>query len=191
MFKKALVIAILSFGFQAHAGLMELSYSFARTDSKFDDANFSRSLSHTASLAWYFLEMSALEVSYTQGEGQISSLNSAGQTIKFRTDLKMYGADIVFTLAAKDWAFQPYVKGGAAWVDKKIFRKETSVSPEEQLVTETDRDDAVPSMGVGFRFRLTKTLRLKASYDRWRSGKNADGEEQWDDAIRSGISLFF
>ena len=124
MWKKALAIAILSFGTQANAGLMELSYQFARTDSKFDDDNFSRSLSHTGSFAWYFMQMSALELSYTRGEGQISSVDSGGNTIRFRTDLKMYGADIVFTLAGKDWAFQPYVKGGAAWVDKKIFRKE-------------------------------------------------------------------
>ena len=170
---------------------MELSYQFARTDSKFDDDNFSRSLSHTGSFAWYFMQMSALELSYTRGEGQISSVDSGGNTIRFRTDLKMYGADIVFTLAGKDWAFQPYVKGGAAWVDKKIFRKETSVSPEEQLVTETDKDDAVPSMGVGFRFKITQALRLKASYDRWRSGKDANGEEQWDNAVRAGISVFF
>lgn len=190
MWKKLLAIAIFSFGIQAQAGLMEVSYQFARTESKFDDDNFSRSLSHTGSLAWYFMEMSALEVSYTQGEGQISSVASSGDTIRFRTDLKMYGADLVFTLAGKDWAFQPYVKGGAAWVDKKIFRKETAVSYEE-LVTETDKDDAVPSMGAGFRFRMTKSLRLKASYDRWRSGKDANGEEQWDDAVRAGISVFF
>lgn len=177
--------------YSAHAGLVEVSYQYSQTESKFDEFNFSRSLSHTASFAWYFLEMSALEVSYTRGEGQISGKAASDpDALKYRTDLQMYGADLVFTLAGKDWAFQPYVKGGAAWVDKKIFRKSTSISAEE-LISSTDKDDAVPSMGAGFRVKLTKTIRLKASYDRWRSGKNANGEEQWDNAVRAGASVFF
>lgn len=175
---------------QAQAGLIEVSYAYSQSESKFDEDNFSQSLSHTASIAWYFLQMSALELSYTRGEGQISGRAEGDpEPLLYRTELEMYGADLVVTFAQKDWAFQPYLKGGAAWVDKKIFRKSTSVSAE-QVINMTDKDDAVPSMGVGFRIKLTQTIRLKASYDRWRSGKSGD-DEQWDSAVRAGASVFF
>lgn len=173
------------------AGIIELGYSFSRTESQFDADNFSRSLSHTASLSWYFMQMSALELSYTKGEGQLSG-KPAGEPdpIRYRTSLEIYGADLVVTLAAKDWSLQPYVKGGMAWVDKTIYRLNTAVSPDETAISQTDKKDPVPSLGVGFRFKMTEQFNIKASYDRWRSGTSGD-TEIWDSALRAGVSFLF
>jgi hypothetical protein len=186
----ALALALVTVE-SAAAGVMEVSYTFNRTDSKIDEDNFSRSLSHTASFAWYFLSMSAIELSYTRGEGQVSG-RAAGDAspLKFRTDLKVYGADLVITFAGRESMFQPFIKGGGAWVDKRIFRLNTSVSSEEVLLSETDRNTAVPSFGAGFRLRLTEAFGLRASYDRWRSGVTGN-TDIWDSAVRAGVSFMF
>lgn len=178
-------------GFAANAGIIELSYAFSETESKIDADNFTRSLSHTGSLSWYFMQMSALELSYTKGEGQVSG-KAVGDTnaIRYRTDLKLYGADLVVTLAQKDWTIQPYVKGGAAWVDKTIYRLNTAVTPDEQVISKTDKTEAVPSLGAGFRIRVNEQFSIKASYDRWRSGNSGD-TEIWDSAVRAGVSFLF
>ncbi len=186
----AFLLSTFVFAPAAHAGILELGYSFSRTESSIDEDNYSKSLSHTASLSWYFLEMSAIELSYTKGEGQVSG-KASGETdpIRYRTELELYGADLVLTLAQKDWTFQPYVKGGMVWVDKKIFRK-SDVDITETLITKTDKDDPVPSMGAGIRILITKAISIKASYERWRSGKSGD-TETWDSTMRAGVSFYF
>jgi hypothetical protein len=174
---------------RAHAGIFELSYTFSQRSSFIDDQNYQKSLSHTGSIAWYFLEMSALEISYTHGEGEVSGY-ATGDTssIIYKTRLDMWDSSLVFTLAQKDWAFQPYVKGGAALVNKRIYRTDASFNNKE--ISHTDSNDLVPSLGVGFRLFFTQNLSLKAGYDRWRTGKNGS-KDIWDDAIRAGLSLTF
>lgn len=172
----------------AQAGIIELSYTYSQRSSYIDDDNFQKSLSHTGSMAWYFFEMSALELSYTKGKGEVSGKAEGEDPVKLITNLEMYDASLVLTLAQKDWSFQPYIKGGAAMVDKRISK----VTPTGTAkMSETDKDDIVPSFGAGFRFYLTKNLSVRAGYDRWRSGKDSSGNDIWDDAIRAGISFNF
>lgn len=137
------------------------------------------------------MQMSAIELSYTSGEGQVSGKAASDPNpVRYRTDLKLYGADLVLTLAPKDWLLQPYIKGGMAWVDKTIFRLNTAVTPNEEIISQTDRDDPVPSLGAGFRLRVNQQFSIKGSYDRWRSG-NAGDTEVWDHAVRAGVSFLF
>jgi len=187
-----IAIFVSPFSHAAFAGVIEMSYSFSRTDSRFDADNFSRSLSHTGSIAWYFMQMSAIEFSYTRGEGQVSGRpSSETEAIRYRTEMQLWGADLVVTLAKKEWAFQPYIKGGGALIDKKTYRLANSVSPgPETLLFQTDPNDPVPSMGAGFRLRLNEQFNIRASYDRWRSG-NAQDTQIWDSAVRAGFSFMF
>jgi hypothetical protein len=187
--------AIILFSFllcsTSYAGLMEIGYSYSQMDSTIDDENFQKTQSHTGSFSWYFFEMSAIELSYTKGEGVISAKAFDDTTARlYRMDVELYGADLVITFAQKGSMLQPFIKGGAVWVDKKLYREDTSVSDGEQLISKTDKNDAVPSYGLGFKFYLLKHITLKASYDTWRSGKNGD-TEIWDSAIRGGISFIF
>jgi hypothetical protein len=188
MYSRVYFILIVLFGHLAHAGVIELSYSYSQRQSFIDDDNFQKSMSHTGSLAWYFFELSALELSYTDGESEVSGKSATDtNAIRLDTFLKMYDASLVFTFAQKDWSFQPYIKGGAAWVDKRIWRKDNNGYVQ---ISRTDKDETVPSYGGGFRFYLTKGVSLRAGYDRWRSGKDGS-KEVWDDAIRAGISVAF
>ena len=183
-----LFIVIFSFG-SASAGLMEVSYTYSTRNSFIDDDNFQKSYSHTGSFAWYFLEMSAIEFSYTKGESEISGKPSDETTpIVFLTQFEMYDTSLILTFAGKNSFFQPYIKGGAAWIDKVIYRTDSTVANKK--VSETDRTDAVPSWGVGFKLFVTKNMSLKASYDTWKAGESGS-DERWDDAVRAGLSILF
>ncbi len=185
-FISAFLIALPSY-----AGLMELSYSLSLSDSSFNENTYTKTVSNTASFAWYFLEMSAIEISYSKGEQEFSSpTDTSSSAYVYRIDFEMYGADLVLAFGGKDAVFQPYIKGGAAWVEKQYYRLPSPGAPEKILLSEVEGDDPVPSMGVGFKFMLFKNLRLKASYDRWRSGKDDNGET-WDSRTNAGISLYF
>lgn len=174
----------------AMAGLMEISYSFSLSDSTLNADNYTKTLSHTASMAWYFMEMSALEVSYSKGEQQISGkADGDANALRYRTEFVMYGADLILTFANRESVFQPYIKGGAVWIDKKLYRRQSPLLAE-QLINESDSSTPVPSLGAGFKFFLLKNLSLKASYDTWRSNKTG-GDETWDSTIRAGVSVYF
>jgi hypothetical protein len=174
----------------ATAGVFELSYNYSQMESNIDENNFQRTISHTASVSWYFMVMSALELSYTKGEGTIKATAPGDDPVYYRMDIQLMGADLVFSFAQRDAVFQPYIKGGAIWVDKKLFRLESSIPDSEVLINQTDVTDPVPSYGAGFRILLSKHIAIRASYDSWRSGKRGD-EEVWDRAIRSGVSFIF
>lgn len=167
-----------------------MSYTYNQRDSFINDDNFNKSRSHTTSFAWYFMEMSAIELSYTNGDAEISGkAESDLSATKFIVKMEMYEVNLIFTLFGKESIFQPYVKGGAAWVDKRIFRDDalglTKISPDR------NKKDPVPSFGVGARIVLTNHIRLRGSYDRWRSGKDNTGNETWDSALRVGVSYIF
>lgn len=185
--KNALILLVFLIASPAFAGVMEVSYTYATRSSFIDADNFQKSTSHTGSFAWYFLEMSALELSYTKGNGEVSYKSPSTTPIKILTELEIYDASLVFTLAQKDWTFQPYIKGGAAWVDKKIYKEDAI---EVKLQSKTDKTEPVPSWGVGFRLLMSQHISLKCSYDRWRTGKSGN-DDIWDDSVRAGLSVMF
>ena len=168
---------------------MELSASYSVRNSSIDDNNYTKNESWTGSFAWYFLEMSAIELSYTKGLSE-QSLQASDETksTKYFVDFEMYGADLVLTLAKKSSFLQPYIRGGAAQLKKQMYKKD----PANGAITRYGDpvDETVPSYGVGLKINLTETFSLKGSYDRWRSGSN-DDKETWDDAIKGGISWYF
>lgn len=172
----------------SHAGLMEVSTSYGRRSSSIDNDNYNKSESWTGSFAWYFLEQSALEVSYTKGvaEQSLKATTDSSATVYY-SDFTMYGADLVITLAPKESFLQPFIRGGAAQLIKKIYRKDPTGT-----VTLYGKpiDEVVPSYGVGLKISLTQTFNIKVSYDRWKSGSSAD-KNIWDDSIKAGVSWFF
>lgn len=183
-----LVGLTITFHSPTWAGIMEVSGSYSVRTSSIDRDNFTKNESWTGSFAWYFLELSALELSYTKGLAK-QSLKAAGDpnsTVYF-ADFEMYGADLVVTLAKKDSLLQPFIRGGVAQLKKKFYKE----LPNHQIATYgTPVDQVVPSYGFGLKIRLTEGFSLKGSYDRWRSG-SVDDKEIWDDAIKGGISWMF
>lgn len=169
------------------AGVMELSTSYGLRNSRIDDDNYTKSTSWTGSFAWYFFDLSAIELSYTSGVTEQSLKATNEERLRYVQEFQMYGADLVLTFAGRDSFLQPFIRGGAARLKKKLFRIE---SDGTQTLFGEPIENTVPSYGAGIKINLTKSFSLKGSYDRWRSGSNND-KEIWDDAIKAGISWYF
>lgn len=171
-----------------HAGLMEVSATYSTRSSRIDDNNYTESQSWTGSFAWYFLEMSALEFSYTNGLGEQSlmAVGDPGQTHYYQ-EVEMEGADVVLTLASHTSFLQPFVRGGMAHLRKRIFRKDFQ---GDTTLYGAPVDSIVPSYGFGLNIKITEEFGIKGSYDRWQSGTNGNSSI-WDDALKAGVSWYF
>ncbi|MBX7231787.1 MAG: porin family protein [Bdellovibrionales bacterium] len=168
------------------AGFMEVGASGNYRISKINSNNYQEMVSYTGSLSYYFWEMSAMELSYTQGNQivvlQIPSDNKTTTTTFF----ELIGLDLVITLADKQSDFQPYVKMGGAYIKKEIVRTIESLG--------SDRIDSpaglVPSAGVGFRIKLSTNFSIKAGVDAWTSPLKQN-PVTIDYAGRAGVSFLF
>jgi len=186
--RSLIFFTLVLFSLVAQAGIMELSASYGVRTSKIDADNYTRSESWSSSLAWYFWEKSALEVSYSQGRS-VQSLKAVGtSTLIYTMDSEVYGADLVITLAGKDSFIQPFIRGGVAHLKKKIYRTDTATGAVDLFGAPVD--GVVPTYGAGLNIRLTTTFSLKFSYDRIRSGVSNDSNI-WDEAAKAGLSWYF
>jgi hypothetical protein len=172
----------------ANAGYIEIGASGNYRISKIDDDNQQELISYTGSLSYYFWELSAIEFSYTQGKQEVTAkfpgdVNRVIQTTMF----EMMGADLVLTLADKESFLQPYIKGGVARIKKKIIRVIEGATPDSDEI-ELD-PTVVPSAGIGFKLKFTKTLSLKFGVDAWKSSSGST--DTIDYAGRAGISWMF
>lgn len=168
---------------------MEISASYSTRNSSIDENNYTENRSWTGSFAWYFFDLSALELSYTKGQAKqsLKALSDPFSTVYY-AEFEMSGADLVITLAKKDSFFQPFIRGGVASLKKKFYKEDTQTGQITEFGTPVS--DVVPSYGAGLKIRITATFSIKGSYERWRSG-SVDNKEIWDDAIKGGISWMF
>ena len=172
----------------AHAGLFELGFSGNYRDSRIDSDNYQKMTSLTGSISYYFLELSALEISFTDGESETSIRAPGSQPIIYTRQFQMIGLDLVLALAGRKAAFQPFIKGGAAQITQKVFQELSNGQVDD--ISDPDDNKVVPTAGVGFKLRLTNTFSVKMSYDTWRSART-DDSETWDQSIRAGVSWLF
>jgi hypothetical protein len=152
-----------------------------------NEDNYQESLSYTGSISYYFWEMSALELSYTDGTAVVVIQPSADES-KFTITSSFYmaGADLVFTLAGRDSPFQPYIKLGGAYMEKKNVRE-----VEGGATTEISSQAGIaPSAGLGFKIMLTKTFSIKVGVDAWTSPMKSGEDTTVDYAGRAGFSWF-
>ena len=181
--------------FKSYAGYYELSFSgnyrkiFLPTNE--GRKSFDKTLSYTGSIAYYFAEMAALELSYTRGQSErfVPSTTADSRTTY---DYGLIGLDLIFTFADRKAPFIPYLKGGLAYFAEKSvtyeFTNNTGTSPPSD--TESLDPTLVPSLGFGLKFRVTKTMALKLGVEAWTS--DALGSDvQLDWAGRAGVSWFF
>ena len=152
-----------------------------------DEFNSTSSNSVTGSISYYFMEMSAIELSYTKGVSRLSARVSESEPqLIYRTDFELMGADLVITFASRQSMLQPFVKVGAAQV-KKTIQLESSVGSTNNAAPDPE---TVPSAGIGFKLKLTKTFAIKAGVDAWLTNQGED-DETIDYAGRAGISWMF
>src|SRR3989344_3456671 len=177
---KLLLSLILLASVHAQAGYFEISGSGSYRKTTFDEANYSIYRSGTASIAYYFWELSAVELSYTK-----SRQDEIKTDFMARYYSTFYGADLIFTLATRKSLFQPYIKVGAAYQDKNGSYKQGAVVIEMPNVKGWG-----PSAGVGLKFILGEHIAIKAGIDAW-SSPISQANVSYDYAARLGLSFIF
>jgi hypothetical protein len=164
---------------------MELGLNYNYKKSAFDMENNTEQQSTTGSVSFYFLEQVALEMSYTSGlyvkkEKQPAFAGAFSRTTTQYTDV--YGADLIFVLSHRKAMFQPYIKGGGAYVRVKQVVQDEGATPWDILYSGLS-----PSYGAGFKFFLTEAFALRVSYDIIQTPVNNDTRIN-DVTGRMGIS---
>lgn len=145
--------------------------------------------SYTASFAYYFREMTALEFSYSEGKNtRYIPSNTITSTTTHRYSL--YGTDLVFTFGKRTDQFIPYIKAGVAYFDKKSidysYTGTVTIKPQSVSINST----VVPSAGCGMQIRITDYLAFKTGVEFWTSGAVNKKITDFDWAGRVGISWF-
>jgi outer membrane protein W len=181
-------LLIMLFSLPAAAGFIEVGASGSLRQNSVNKDNKSETRSVTGSIAYYFFENSAIELSYTQGYVKtesttlIATVNTPyTQVVNF----EMMGADFVLSFGGKNDVFQPYIKAGIAYQKKEIQFEINNSVPHIQEI-----DGQYLTGGIGFKFLLGKSWALKAGYDMWK-GPLGEEEQTTDTAVRVGISFIF
>jgi outer membrane protein W len=177
------------FSVNAYAGFIEVGASVNIRDNSVDEQNKSKTRSVTGSIAYYFFENSAFEISYTEGYVKTESTGLVGgvsipytQIVNFQ----MISGDFILSFGAKNDAFQPYIKAGMAYQEKEIqFQANGSDSSDFPEV----KGEYVTG-GIGFKILLGKNWSFKAGYDMWK-GPLGEEDQTTDAAVRAGISFMF
>lgn len=164
---KFFVFAILCGVMFSHSALafVELGANANYRRSAFDSNNYQELISYTGSISYYFMEMSALELSYTNGYSELSvkSMNPADSKYVSKTNFQLLALDLVISFAERDDFFQPYIKMGGGYLKKQEF--EQVDNGDTNLASSSE--GLVPSGGVGFRLLLTKGFAIKFGLDAW------------------------
>jgi hypothetical protein len=184
-----LVLASLAIGSLAQAeAFFEVGGTANYRRSAFDSMNYQELISYTGSVSYYFMEMSAIEVSYTNGYSELSvkSSNPADQQYTTKTNFNLLAMDLVVSLASRDDFFQPYIKIGGGYMKKEAF--ERIGNGDTNLISRSE--GMVPSGGIGFRLMMTKTFAIKFGLDAWTTPMNEDPVVV-DFAGYAGISWLF
>jgi hypothetical protein len=180
-------LAVFFSSFSAHAIFTELGVNYAERTTYFDTSNSIKTKSTTASFSFYIWEKLGLELSYTNGiMERYESYTSNG--ILVNSTITQYqtitGSDLILSFADRRAFFQPYVKGGMAYIKKRQVVTDNYGSSAVELAPGT-----VPSLGAGFKFMLTEAFGLKFSYDQWATPNQNLSIK--DTAMRVGLTWVF
>lgn len=170
----------------AAAGFLELGATANYRRSTISDENYQESISYTGSISYYFWEMSAIEVSYTQGYSKLVVTPFGGDRSTTETDFSLLGLDLVLSFAGRKDMFQPYIKVGGAHISKEIYRQ-SAEGFSKVLIAE--QSGVVPSAGIGFKIKISERFSVKVGVDAWTSPLEEDPVTV-DFAGRAGISWF-
>lgn len=161
----------------------EISLSYSRKKTTFDENNYIDTESGTGSLSFYFWEIFALETSYTNAialREEKASDSDDRRTIIQTT--KVVGADLIWIIS-RGGLLQPYLKAGIANLQRSQEFKIEGQSP----VTLEPETAIIPSYGAGLKIMMSQTFSLKMSYDVWRTPVT-DSTYTNDAQLRAGLS---
>lgn len=173
----------------ASALYTEIGISYNYKKSTYNSNNNTEQQSTTGSISFYAWEQIGIELSYTNGLYVQKSKDSSRDTSLVRTTTQfsdIYGFDLIYVIGGKDSKFQPYVKGGGAYITKKQVVQDEG-QPAGEVIPPISW---APSYGAGLKFFLTQSLAIRAGYDVLHTP--VDGNITVDDvAGRLGLSWVF
>lgn len=187
---KTLYLTLLSIfiALPTQAGFFELSALGSYRKNTVSEDSKTVTQSATGSVAYYFFENSAFEVSYTKGTYELWGRGNVGGTVVDLyqlTEFEILQGDLVFTFADRKAPFQPYIKVGMA------KRTQDIVFIQDNIRTEFDQSEGkYLSYGVGFKVMLTQTISLKLGYNSFK-GPLGEDSQSTDDSYRGGLSWLF
>lgn len=152
--KLALFFTLIFAHFTAQAMTTEIGLSYGFSKKNFNATNYYQSETKSASLSFYLFEKIALELSYTESFYENQENDVTSQRVIQQTS-NIAGTDLIFILTDQRSDFQPYIKGGAAYISKKAIIKYQNANAYE-IPT---KDGVAPSYGVGLKYKLTEKFR--------------------------------
>lgn len=158
-----------------------LSQSYKKTS--FTSDNYVESEMISGSVSFYIWDRVALELSYSKGTGVRKEKDSTEILRTITQYSTVYGTDLILGFADRRTTFQPFIKGGAAYIEKKQITQDEG-NPASSA---TPKPGYVPSYGVGVKIRLTESFGLSTSLDVWKD----DSASTNDIASRTGITWMF
>ena len=180
----------------AQAGYVELgfagNYRKLYLPSETSREYYDSTVACTASLAYYFAEMAAVELNTTRGRSERHVPSSLIDT-KTTYDFTLVGLDLIPSFAERNAPFVPYIKAGVAhFVNKDVtYEFRDNVNPLNNRMERVNLGSAyVPSLGFGMRLRITQAIALKVGLEAWTSD-SLETDPRWDIAGRAGVSWFF
>lgn len=175
-----LLLLVSSF---ARAGFVEIGASGSYRSSYVNEFNYSKTQALTGSVAYYFWEMSALELSYTSGVNQTFGRTANNDSYIATTHFEIAGIDLILSLAGRQAPFRPYFKIGASYQRKTILFEQSYFPAYSR-----DISGFAPTVGAGFKLMMTETLALKIGADAWSSPEETS---RFDIAATAGLSWLF
>lgn len=157
----------------------------------FDAQNTSESQGITGSVSFYLWDRIALEGAYTNSlfvkkESEVATIGSTQtRTVTQKSDI--YELNLQYLIIPDRKAvFQPFIKGGVAYINKK-----QNIQIDGDFPFEVSPAPGMgPSVGIGAKIFLTESLSFRLSYDVVRTP--IEGNTTADDATgRAGISWMF
>ena len=191
---KRFLLPFLLFVFAAPSAFgmgTELGVSYGLKKTAYDASNDTSSESVSASVSLYFTERIAVELSYTTATGVDDEKIVAGsntitnQTIVQKTEV--YGADLILILLDRSSWIQPYIKGGAAQVNRTQQVDDKILST---VYTIPKVSAVAPSYGAGFKIQITDQFGIKVSYDVQQTPLG-NGIYSNDEGVRAGVTWMF
>ena len=162
---------------------MEIGSTAQYRTSYVNEFNYSRTQAISASIAYYFWEMSAIEISYTNGVNQSFIRTTLDENFIVTTMFDLAGADLILSLAGRQAPFRPYFKVGASYQQKKIRFEQTYFPVYSEEIY-----GWAPTAGAGFKLMMTDSLALKIGADAWASPEQTN---RFDFAASAGFSWLF
>ncbi|GIL18284.1 MAG: hypothetical protein BroJett040_20350 [Oligoflexia bacterium] len=161
----SILTLILFFTTTASALYTELGLNYNYKKTVIDSLNQTEQQGSTVSVSFYFWEHVALELSYTNSlyvkkERNDSATSSTSQRVTTQY-ADIYGTDLIYVLADKKAPFQPYIKGGGAYISKR----QVSQVDNNPFSEAGPYKGWAPSYGVGLKFFLSETFAIRAGWD--------------------------